>query len=390
MKIKQVYLNLKAQKLLSIIMITSIIAGITSLYILFAVRALLDFQLKQQLINLGENNFLATFIPDESKINVHPILQYEKMQDFMVNQKAFSVLPFSVIGSGMIYENQTFPGMVLAYSGNLKLLNMQALYGSPLSQDPNDNKKNIILGKDFAMTIQPQPHKLLDTYIQFQDQLLKIIGIYEVTGANLLDEDLNFTGLISYPHALRLTENVQLDRLYIINSKEDKNKIIQGITKFYHHNMALGNFHIKNADFMLGKIKAQFAQIQVVLKWICFISLALGTFIFIQLFLLSLDKRRFEIGIRLACGAGPKDIILQFMQESCLYYLIGGGIGIILGLTLIIGWLVISQIKFTFLVLIIPLAPIGIILLVLGLILGLLPGLRCLSLSPSDFFKPGL
>ncbi len=390
---KQAFLNIKSQKLMSAIMMTSIIAGVTSIYILFSIKNILALQLKQQLIELGENNFLATFIPEASQINLHPIFQYEKVKKFIHDQSdktQGSILPFSLLGSGLLYDTQKYPSVLMAFGHNLEHSPLiHILYGRVFNElDASD--KVVILGKGLASAITQTPQDLLGTHIQFEDQLLKIVGIYELNTANLFDENLDHAGIISYPLALRLSDHFHIDHLYVTNAKPDKKTQINRVTNFYRQHIALGSFHIKDADFILSRIKAQFVQIELILKWICFISLGVGSILFSQLFLLSLDKRQFEIGIRLACGAGPKDILIQFILESCVYYLIGGIIGIILGVFLMLGWQLLHQSIWPMMALVSAVIPVILVTVVLGVVLGFIPGLRSLRLHPMVFFKPSL
>lgn len=386
--IKQAFLNIKSQKFIAIVILSSIIAGVASIYILFVVKQILAYQLKEQLVELGENNFVATFVPDAGNIGLHPVLQYEKINNWTSKQTQSHVLPYSILGSELLFEAKKYPAMLLAVDNPIDILKIKILHGRELKKQDND-RKYMIIGNSLAKAITDTPKKLIGDYIQYQDQLFKIVGIYEQYGATLLDENLDHSALITYPLALRLTEDIQLDHLYVQpHANQNKSDIIKTLTDFYHQNITSGSFHIKDADFILGRIKAQFTQIEFVLTSVCFVCLGLGSLLLIQLFLLSLDKRKFEIGIRLACGASPKDIVIQFVQESCLYYFIGGSIGIFLGAILILGWLLTHTLSWPWLALFSALLPVILAVFLMACLIGLVPGLRSLSLSPMAFFKP--
>jgi len=116
------------------------------------------------------------------------------------------------------------------------------------------------------------------------------------------------------------------------------------------------------------------------------ISLVVGGIGIMNIMLVSVTERTREIGIRKAVGAKRRDILVQFLLESGVLSLIGGGIGILggWGVSYIISQIPVGNMKIHSLVTpdIIGLA-IG-VSLVIGLASGIYPAMRAARLNPID------
>ena len=116
------------------------------------------------------------------------------------------------------------------------------------------------------------------------------------------------------------------------------------------------------------------------------ISLVVGGIGIMNIMLVSVTERTREIGIRKAVGAKRRDILVQFLLESGVLSLIGGGIGILggWGVSYIISQIPVGNMKIHSLVTpdIIGLA-IG-VSLIIGLASGIYPAMRAARLNPID------
>jgi len=101
------------------------------------------------------------------------------------------------------------------------------------------------------------------------------------------------------------------------------------------------DFNVRN----LAEIVATRTQTTKLMSWllgaVAGISLIVGGIGIMNIMLVSVTERIREIGLRMAVGAGPRDIRRQFLAEAMLISLIGGVIGIALGA---IGALMVSKI----------------------------------------------
>ena len=77
--------------------------------------------------------------------------------------------------------------------------------------------------------------------------------------------------------------------------------------------------------------------LSLLLASVAAISLVVGGIVIMNIMLMAVAERTREIGIRKALGAKRRDILAQFLIESIIICLIGGGVGIVVGIAISVG-----------------------------------------------------
>ena len=141
------------------------------------------------------------------------------------------------------------------------------------------------------------------------------------------------------------------------------------------------DFYTSSSDSIMKTVEKTTATLALMISAIAVISLLVGGIGVMNIMLVSVTERTFEIGIRMAVGARSSDIMQQFLIESVLVCLIGGAIGILLsyGAGLVFALFVKSfALKFSFLSVITAVLCSSVI----GVVFGFLPARNAARLDP--------
>jgi putative ABC transport system permease protein len=165
-----------------------------------------------------------------------------------------------------------------------------------------------------------------------------IIGLLESKGAGMGGQNQDDRIIIPYTTAMkRVTGDKYLRSVNVQIVSADRMEVAQQqITSLLRqrHRLAAGrddDFNIFNQKEIADTVSSISRIITLLLGAISGISLVVGGIGIMNIMLVSVTERTREIGIRIAVGAQPGDIRLQFLIEAITLSLLGGIIGVLLG-----------------------------------------------------------
>jgi putative ABC transport system permease protein len=166
-----------------------------------------------------------------------------------------------------------------------------------------------------------------------------IVGLLESKGAGMGGQNQDDRIIIPYTTAMkRITGEKYLRSINVqIVSAERMDVAQQQITSLLRqrHRLTTGrdnDFNIFNQKEIADTVNSISKIITLLLGSIAGISLVVGGIGIMNIMLVSVTERTREIGIRIAVGAQPGDIKLQFLIEAITLSLFGGGIGVLAGI----------------------------------------------------------
>ncbi len=144
-------------------------------------------------------------------------------------------------------------------------------------------------------------------------------------------------------------------------------------------------FRIERLDTYIGMADRILNIVSILILVIAVISIIVGGLGIMNIMMVAVTERTKEIGVRMAIGASPKDILIQFVIEAITLCLLGGGTGIIAGIG--IGALVCTILGWQFMLSATIVGGALFISTSIGLIFGIFPAYKASKLTPIEALR---
>ncbi len=143
--------------------------------------------------------------------------------------------------------------------------------------------------------------------------------------------------------AIQSVDSPQVERMSNVDailvrsaSTDEIPAAMEQITKLLHerHRIAPGDdddFAVRDFTEVIEAVRGTVGLVAGLLVCVAFISLVVGGVGIMNIMLVSVTERYREIGLRMAVGARPGDILRQFLVEAVVLCVLGGAVGILVG-----------------------------------------------------------
>jgi macrolide transport system ATP-binding/permease protein len=135
----------------------------------------------------------------------------------------------------------------------------------------------------------------------------------------------------------RLERLANVDSILVrVSSTEEIPAVMEQINRVLRerHRIAPGepdDFAVRDFTEVVHAVKGTVGLVAGLLLCVALISLVVGGIGIMNIMLVTVTERYREIGLRMAIGARPRDILRQFLVEAVVLCLLGGAVGIVAG-----------------------------------------------------------
>jgi putative ABC transport system permease protein len=270
--------------------------------------------------------------------------------------------------------------------------NTKLTQGRFFTQEEMDQATPVaILGSTVLDELFEGDSNAVGSQLRIQGNSYEIIGVFEPKGSEgSIDRDdqvfVTLTNMSSRIVGNNALNGVSVNGMYVKAIASDQLEEVESqVTNLLRlrHNLESSqsdDFSIRNQTDVAKTFSTVVGLFTVMVVAIASISLIVGGIGIANIMLVSVVERTREIGIRKAVGATHGAILSQFLAESIVISLAGGGLGMALGVA--IAWASATALQFPFVISVWSMVSGVVLSFIVGLLAGVIPARNAARLDP--------
>jgi putative ABC transport system permease protein len=394
-------LAIARNKTRSILTCIGIIVGIAAVIAVLAIGKGASKMMIAQISSMGNN--LVMVFPERRSGPVHGGMgqgQTLTADDAKAIRRELShlvqgVSPTVNANAQMIYQDKNWSGRVSGVSVDMPMIrNWEVGEGRFFSEEEERRSSRVcVLGTTIVANLFNGENPVGKT-IRLRNMPFKVVGVLQSKGANGWGQDQDDVVMAPYTTVSRILQRSAFNNVNMLNlslvSMDYLEEAKREITLLLRQRHKLADyqdddFETRDTTEIMNTMGSVSNLMTVLLTAVAAISLLVGGIGIMNIMLVSVTERIKEIGLRMAIGATPGNILCQFILEAIVLSAVGGAIGVALGIG---GAKLIGEFQH-WPILIEPASAIGAFLFsaFVGMFFGFYPAWRASRLNPIDCLR---
>jgi putative ABC transport system permease protein len=251
--------------------------------------------------------------------------------------------PLLRTNTSILSEDQNWATQVCGTTPDyLELRSWRVVDGRKFTEsDLESTAKVVVLGKTVADKLYGPGAQPIGQAVRINNVPFEVIGILASKGQSSSGQDYDDTALVpttTYRSKIQGGLKNYLSGTVFVQatSADDVPRAQSAITDLLRdrHRLGVGaedDFSIRNLAEMASAQQQGTQTLTTLLASIALVSLLVGGIGIMNIMLVSVTERTREIGLRMALGAKPHQILAQFLVEAFTLSLMGGALGVLAG-----------------------------------------------------------
>jgi putative ABC transport system permease protein len=335
---------LRANKGRSVLTTLGIIIGVAAVIAIVALGQGASASVSSQLQGLGTN--LLTIMPGSSsaggaRTGAGSGTSLRGADADAIAQQVTGLSGVSPVVSGtaqLIAGSQNWSTRVQAVSPSyLPINDWKIARGSTFTADDNTQSRNVaVIGETVATNLFPNSDPV-GQLMRIRNVPFTVVGVLASKGSSGFGDQDDTVMIPFQTGQVRLFGATSINQIVVqVADASQISTASAQITQLLRqrHQLATAaadDFSIRNNSDIISRVSSVGDTMTMLLGGVAAVSLVVGGIGIMNIMLVSVTERTREIGIRLAIGAQPKDVLAQFLVEAVVLSVLGGVIGILVG-----------------------------------------------------------
>jgi putative ABC transport system permease protein len=333
----------------SLLTALGIIVGIAAVIAVVAIGQGAQTMMMDQINSIG-NNLIIVFPGSKSQGGVHggsgssQTLTAEDGESIAhdLQHLVRAVSPIVRSGGQVIYQENNWSTQIQGVSIDFpEVRNWELSAGCFFTAaDQRAGSRVCVIGQTIADNLFPGEDPTGKS-LRIRNMPFRVLGVMARKGSNSMGSDQDDLIIAPYTTVRRVLQNsvfnnvsMLLVSLYSLDdipaTKEEIGKLLRQRHKLSPHTD--DDFNTIDMTEITNTIGSITKLMTILLTTVASISLLVGGIGIMNIMLVSVTERTREIGLRMAIGATPGDILLQFITEAMTLSTVGGFIGVAIGI----------------------------------------------------------